>query len=385
MKVSLQDKKSITWDAATKTAISVRDGVLEYYGAEIGMEPADKVFTVYRSPATIANVALKMSGLPLTNEHVDVQPFVDEAAKVGSVQSADMIDMLDEATSSTLAIRNSVSLTDAIMADVGSGKRELSLGYDAELVPHNKYDFEQRDIIPYHLAVVQAGRCGPACRFIDHKPKAEDDTMKRSKLASAIAAITASKGFKDAEGSITVEQIAELAMSLPEALKTAPLEKLQEMWPALMELITMSKDAGVEMEGIESVVETEDEEKSDDEEYTDEDKEEMKDEEKKPMADSKAFKDALAAAVKAETAKYATVVEKARDFLPAGYSFADKSADKIMADAVATQYKERFQGAELSTAFKLLKKPVESYRQFGDQASGGAKTLVDRVNAHINQ
>lgn len=383
MKVSLQDKKAVTWDSATKTAISVRDGVLEYYGAEIGIEPADKIFTVYRSPATIANVALKMSGLPLTNEHVDVQPFVDESAKVGLIQSSDMIDMLDEATSSTLAIRNSVSLTDAIMADVGSGKRELSLGYDADLVPHNKYDFEQRDIIPYHLAVVQAGRCGPACRFIDHKPKTEDDTMKRSKLASAIAAITASKGFKDADGSITVEQIAELAMSLPEALKTAPLEKLQEMWPALMELITMSKDAGVEMEGIESVVETEDEEKPAEEvEVKDEDK----DEDKKPMADSKAFKDALSAAVKSETARYATVVEKARNFLPAGYSFADKSADKIMADAVATQYKESFAGAELSTAFKLLRKPVDSLQKFGDAAAdGGVKTLVDRVNAHINQ
>lgn len=383
MKVSLQDKKAVTWDSATKTAISVRDGVLEYYGAEIGMDPADKIFTVYRSPATIANVALKMAGLPLTNEHVDVQPFVDESAKVGLIQSADMIDMLDETTSSTLAIRNSVTLTDAIMSDVEQGKRELSLGYDADLVPHNKYDFEQRDIIPYHLAVVQAGRCGPACRFIDHKPKTEDDKMKRTKLASAIAAIAASKGFKDAEGSITVEQIAELAMSLPEALKTAPLEKLQEMWPALMELITMSKDAGVEMEGIESVVETEDEEAPAEEvEVKDEDK----DEDKKPMADSKAFKDAVAAAVKVETARHATVVEKARDFLPAGYSFADKSADKIMADAVATQYKEQFTGAELSTAFKLLRKQVDSLQKFGDAAAdGGVKSLVDRVNAHINQ
>lgn len=368
MKVSLQDKKAVKWDSATKTAISVRDGVLEYYGAELGadFEP-ERVYTIYRSPATIANVALKMAGLPLTNDHVDVQEFVDEAAKVGLINTADMIDMLDEVTASTLAIRNSVTLTDAIMADIQSGKRELSLGYDANLIEHDKYDFEQRDIIPYHLAVVQAGRCGAACRFIDHKAKPEERAMKFKKLVLAV------KKFADADGdSITVDQIAELAMTLPEALKTAPLEKLQEVWPALMELINISKDAGVDMGGIEEVVEIE----AADEDMAEEEKEKVS------LSDSKEFKDALAAAIKGANKHYATVVEKAREFMPEGHSFADKSAEQIMADAVATQYKDTFSGAELSTAFKLLRKPVNSLHNFGDQS--GVKTLVDRVNAHIN-
>ena len=44
---------------------------------------------------------------------------------------------------------------------LNAGKKELSLGYDARLIPSDKYDFEQRDIVPHHLAVVEAGRCGP--------------------------------------------------------------------------------------------------------------------------------------------------------------------------------------------------------------------------------
>jgi len=56
-----------------RTAVSVRDGVLEYFGAELNMEPIDKIFTVYRSPATIANAAYAMSGIPLTDEHVSME------------------------------------------------------------------------------------------------------------------------------------------------------------------------------------------------------------------------------------------------------------------------------------------------------------------------
>jgi len=382
MRVTLQDRSAVTWDSKTKTAISVRDGVLGYYGAEIGMEPADKLFTVYRSPATIANVAALMSGLPLTNNHVEVQPHVDESEIVGQVQSADMIDMIDSETASTLAIRNSVTLSDAIMAEVEEGKRELSLGYDADLVEHDKYDFEQRGIIPYHLAVVEQGRCGPRCRFIDHKQQ-KGLPMKKNKLALLIAAITASKGFKDADGeSITVEQIAELAVALPEALKSAPLEKLQEIWPALMELINMSKEAGVEMEGLAEVVEevTTTETEVTDEEGTDPEKEKM------AVTDSKAFKDALQKATDAAVKRHSAVVDKAKDFVGEQYSFADKSTNQVIRDALASQYgKQKFADSELDLAFKMLRKQTNSLASFGDEKGKEKSGLASKVNALVNQ
>ncbi len=50
-------------------------------------------------------------------------------------------------------------------------KKQLSLGYSADIVPHSEYDFEQIDINPHHLAVVENGRCGPLCCFLDRKPE----------------------------------------------------------------------------------------------------------------------------------------------------------------------------------------------------------------------
>lgn len=372
MKVRLQDRSAVQWDSKTKTAISVRDGVLEYYGAEIGLEPADKIFTVYRSPATIANVAMKMAGIPLTNNHVEVQPLVDEADKCGTVESADMIDMLDSSTDSTLAIRNRISLSDDIMADIEQGKRELSLGYDANLVEHDKYDFEQRDIMPYHLAVVEQGRCGPRCRFIDHKQQ-KVLPMKKTKLALLM------KQFKDAEGeSITVEQIAELAVALPEALKTAPLEQLQAIWPSLMELINLSKTAGVEMSGLAEVVEPVEVETAD---------EDMEDPEKEKvaLADSKAFKDALKKATDAAVKRHSAVVDKAKEFVGEQYSFADKSTDQVIRDALSSVYgKQKFADSELDLAFKMLRKQTNALASFGDEKGEKKTGLAAKVNALVN-
>ena len=40
-----------------RTVISIRDGVQEYLGLELGLEPFDKVFKIYRSPETIRRVS----------------------------------------------------------------------------------------------------------------------------------------------------------------------------------------------------------------------------------------------------------------------------------------------------------------------------------------
>jgi len=41
-------------------------------------------------------------------------------------------------------------LSDAMQATVDAGKRELSLGYMADL--DDDYDFEQLDIVPHHFS-----------------------------------------------------------------------------------------------------------------------------------------------------------------------------------------------------------------------------------------
>jgi hypothetical protein len=337
----------LEYDPGTRTVISVRDGIQIYLGSEIGQEPADKVFHIYRAPETIRQFNDAMVGLPITDDHVAMDgPPTD---RVGEILDSVILDALDPETNTTLKVQNKIKLDKTLK------NSELSLGYSAELIPCEIYDFEQVEIIPHHLAIVERGRCGQMCSFTDGV-----ETMKK-KYVNFLDAAT---------GEINMQQVMQLVTDLPEIVKTLPLKELQKLVPALtkaMELAAgeIATEAGMEVEEAPAaeelpVVETEDE--ADPEA------------EKKEMADSIKFADA----VKAATRNFATVMAKAKDFLPETYKFADKTACQIMADAVATQHSDKFTDAELSTAFKLLKK-VTNYQSFGDnQAKGLLETIGDK-------
>jgi hypothetical protein len=358
---------SVTWDDKEKSAVSVRDGVIEYLGSEIGQEPADKLFTVYRSPATIAKINESMPGVPLTDEHVSLD--TDVANPVGSVLSSEIIDFIDSDTTAHLALRNRIKITDAISGALNTGKRQLSLGYFGKLVPHDRYDFEQIDLLPHHLAVVTAGRCGAACSFIDKMPEGVNTMLKKRKTVEALH-----KAFTDADGQPNLQQIVEIAQQLPEALKSVPMDKLQEIMPVLQEIIAMTGATAPAADTIEGA--DEDPEKLKDEEIVK--KEEVTDEAPTvPVTDSAEFKDAVAGAVKRHT----EVIEKARGFLDESYVFTGKSTTQIMRDAVAIEHgKQQFSDQELTVAFKLLKKTGSDLRKFGDASAftGKFSSLADK-------
>jgi len=371
-KIRKQFADLAVYSETARTAVSVRDGVLEYLGSELGLEPLDKVFTVYRSPATIANAAYAMAGIPLTDEHVSMEgPALDSGSRV---ESSVVIDQLDESTHSRLAVQNKLAVNDTLQLLL-KDKRELSLGYEADLVPHSRWDFEQINIAPHHLAAVPAGRCGSLCSFIDRKPDTpvkpqEGDTMEPKKLI---------KAFTDAEGSVSLEQIVEIATGLPEAIRKVPVDQLVKLMPAMQEIMSYAKEQGVmpaeepemEMEGED--MEGEEKEKMDEEKEGD----------KENFADSSKFKDAVASAVKGEVKRYAEVVNKARNFVDADYDFADKSANQVMRDALATQSTDKFEDAELSVAFKLLRKANTDYSQFGDTKADSG--LASRISETLGE
>lgn len=349
-----------TYDGSLRTAVSVRDGVLEYLGSEIGMEPPEKLFTVYRSPATIASLVSQMPGIPVIGEHIE--PGTEPADIPSRVESASFIDAFDESTNSTLAIQNKLFLDDAMLAEIQGGKNQLSLGYEGRLIPHDKWDFEQRDLVPTHLATVDSGRCGSGCRFIDRKPNPEATMPKKLH-----------KAFCDAEGALSLAQIVELAAGLPEAIKNVPADKLSELLPALQEIMAAAEAAGVESATPEPVLEEVPV-------MTDEDADKLMDESADAaggdpikVTDSarkvlrKKFADKMAAAIDGAVKTHAAVIEKARTVLPETYSFADKSTTKVMRDALAVEHgSQTFSDAELSVAFKLLKKSGGEYKTFGD-------------------
>ena len=177
------------------------------------------------------------------------------------------------------------------------------------------------------------------------------------------------KAFADENGQVSLEQVVEIASSLPDAIKMLSLEDLQKVMPALQDIVSMGK--------VESTPSTDEENKEDDGEKKppvenlDEDKEEREEEEEdKPKFSDADFKVALEKKSKEfadEAIKtYAQVLDKARTFLDESYDFKDKTSEQIMQDALSTESTAKFSDAELPLAFKLLKKTAE-YKKFGDQ------------------
>ena len=370
-KLTRQFSDTVAYSSADRTAVSVRDGVLEYLGIELDLEPKDKVFTVYRSPATIANAAQGMPGIPLTNEHVSLDvPAVDTGSVV---TSSTVIDQIDEATSSRLAVKNKLNVSEGMSVAL-SDKRELSLGYNAQLVPHSKWDFEQVNIVPHHLAAVEAGRCGPLCSFLDRKIRTED------------CMTTLHKAFTDAEGVESLEMIAEIAMGLPEAIKKVPIDQLKKLMPAMKQIMSHAQESGVMPEQVEASDEEETDAESEDivSEDTSEEldmKDEEKPEEEKKFSDADVKKFVEKQSQKfadAEVKLYASVVNKAKNFLDSEFDYSDKTSRDIMRAALATQSTDSFEDSELSVAFKLLRKQEANYSQFGDAKA--EDSLVARIN-----
>lgn len=323
MKVNFTDRA--LFDASQRTAISMRDGVLEYLGAEIGADEPQRLYKIYRSPATIANAAMSMQHIPVCDGHA----VGAELSAGGRVESAKIIDAVDAETQSMIAVRNALSISDELSDAVAQGKRQLSLGYDADLVPHSEYDYEQINIEPHHLAIVDRARCGSMCSFID-----------------------ARRGVKMAD-ELNLEQIAELAMQLPEAIKVVPIAELQEILPVLQKIIDMAKSSGMPDASTDAPVSvdafpTESEE----------------DKEKK-------FGDRLN--------DHVAAMQKARQYLPDSYQYVGKTTAQIMRDAVRTQSAEHFADAELPLAFKLLQKPTASrYADFGKSTHDKYDELRDQ-------
>jgi len=343
----------VVYDFESKKVRSVRDGVQEYMGVELGLEPSDKVFTVYRSPATITKIFKAMDGLPVINDHIDPSVKPKDSEIIGIINDTEIVELYDKTYDSRLVLENKVKVSDEALKLVKSGKKELSLGYMAKFIAHDKYDFEQIDIKPAHLGIVDNARGGSVLRFLD-----KDKESKKMEM--------------------NLERMILLASQFSELLKKSTAEELAEYAPIFEKIAEkVTEEKKDETDGLESKEEeTEDMEKSE-EEATDEEKPEpeVKDEEKeieeddKKVEDSKSFKDALAA-------HFATV-EKAKKFLDASYVYAGRTSEQIKKDALKA-YGVSCEDSEIDVAFKLLKKS-DRYNNFGDNKEKDAwAALEDR-------
>ena len=152
-----------------------RTGVQDYRAYELEMDGDPmKVVRLYRPADEIfkADSLRSFEGKPITIEHPSEAVTADNWAQYakGDVRE---IKQAGDLMTGTLIVKSK----DAIEA-IDSGKVQLSNGYTFELdmTPGKSplghvYDGVQRNIRGNHVALVDAARCGSACRIADSQPK----------------------------------------------------------------------------------------------------------------------------------------------------------------------------------------------------------------------
>lgn len=187
-KINAKDSKRTITDEGyliVKDARIARTGIQQYLAAELrnadggplfpDREPMDLINVNRPAAEVFADEALKSFEMqPVTNGHPDegVTVLNHEGLAVGvafNIRQDGKFVLAD------LKITNA----DAIK-DVNNGKRELSNGYDANIVVRQgtnddgeMFDAEQLHIRGNHVAIVDQARCGPVCSISDNQLRGE--------------------------------------------------------------------------------------------------------------------------------------------------------------------------------------------------------------------
>lgn len=158
-----------------------RTGTQQYLPRELGLE-GEGLITVFRNenevfkPAAIAS----FEGKPVTDNHppVDVMPDNYSIYTKGVVQNVRRGngDQQDK-------ILADLIIYDAnLIAEIESGKREISCGYDCLYKNNNDGTYYQANIIGNHVAVVDNGRAGSTVSIKDEKPKGVKQVNKKDNI-----------------------------------------------------------------------------------------------------------------------------------------------------------------------------------------------------------
>lgn len=233
-------------------ARAARTGIQIYRGSEVGRpelsevrvyRPADEVF----SRDSLASYAHK----PMTNDH-PVEPVTASNWKDHAVGFVG-----DEIARDGEHVRIPLMLADArAIADLETGKRELSAGYSCRLdwtagtTPEGQaYDARQVDIRVNHVALVDAGRAGPAARVDDGSsppsPTKETPPMSGSTSSIVVDGLTVNLDTRDAQ--IVQRTLDKLTTDLAGAVKRiSDMEKKAKEDEEEWQKKTAKKDAEID-------------------------------------------------------------------------------------------------------------------------------------------
>jgi len=192
-----------------------RTGVQEYLGSELGSDK--EIVRVMRPESEVfAKDSLSSySGKPMTNDHPS-EPVTAETWKRDAIGAIG-----EEVMRDGDYIRVPLIMMDAAaIEDYKAGKRELSMGYEAdiEFVDHADYDAIQKNIRINHIALVEKGRAGGAKIGDAGGQKTNGQSQK-----TEVNPMTKKVKFGDVTIEVS-EQAAEAIEALTEQLKTAKEE-----------------------------------------------------------------------------------------------------------------------------------------------------------------
>lgn len=242
--------------------------IQDYRGSEIGEGKPDQVFKVYRPEDEVfkADSLASYAYKPVTWQHPDKPVTADTWRKeaVGQLGS--------EVVRDGEFVRVPMMIADGgAIKGIEDGTREISMGYDCELVmeagttPDGRaYDAYQRNIRINHCAIVPAGRAGPQCRIGDSAPRTnqqEGTTMAKSvtidgktfEVADNVAAlisdgkiqealVASAKGLADAQAALTTANArADVAEKLAKDTK-AELDDLKAKQPTADAISKIASD-----------------------------------------------------------------------------------------------------------------------------------------------
>lgn len=161
-----------------------RTGMMIYGPDETPIKAsADGLVRIFREEAEVFNdiTLASANGKPVVNEHPNGDVLPEnwlELAKGVCLNPRRGLGAMDDLMVGDLLI----TVPEEIEA-VQAGKREISLGYDADYEQTAEGAGKQTNIIINHIALVEAGRCGPRCAIGDHKTNVPQSLEKEPKMA----------------------------------------------------------------------------------------------------------------------------------------------------------------------------------------------------------
>lgn len=227
--------------------VLARTGVQSYRAYELGLDKSNgmdpmRVVRLHRPAEEVFNPdsMRTFEGAPITIEH-PAEAVTAENWKKLAVGEACRINRSADYMNGTLIVRDAEAIR-----KIQDGKAQLSNGYtfSLDLTPGvalngEAYDGVQRNIRGNHVALVDAARCGSACRIADSQPEEKERKMADRKMVidgipvevndTAAAAIeklqkehdAAVKRAADAEAKVTQIKVGDQTLSLDALVKLA--------------------------------------------------------------------------------------------------------------------------------------------------------------------